>query len=112
VPRSELFTEWLLGPLEDGVREPHALTVSTAGADDRPTAWTLLLKGVGPEGRRFASGGDSFKARDLTQRPFAAPTFRWSLLGRRPQPLMDGPHSSNAVGGTTATGLAACSRTA
>jgi pyridoxamine 5'-phosphate oxidase len=44
----------------------------------------LILKGVGPKDRRFASDGDSVKARDLTQRPFAAPTFHWSLLGRRP----------------------------
>ncbi|MCX4815745.1 pyridoxal 5'-phosphate synthase [Streptomyces sp. NBC_01239] len=80
---AELFTEWLLGALEAGVREPHAMTVSTAGADGSPTARTLILKGVGPDGWRFASDGGSVKARDLAQRPFAALTFYWSPLARQ-----------------------------
>ncbi|MFJ9377035.1 pyridoxal 5'-phosphate synthase [Streptomyces sp. NPDC101455] len=80
---SELFAEWLLGALEAGVREPHAMTVSTAGADGNPTARTLILKGVGPDGWRFASDGGSVKARDLAQRPFAALTFYWSPLARQ-----------------------------
>ncbi|WP_328685356.1 pyridoxal 5'-phosphate synthase [Streptomyces sp. NBC_01261] len=80
---SELFTEWLLGALEAGVREPHAMTVSTAGADGNPTARTLILKGIGPDGWRFASDGGSVKARDLAQRPFAALTFYWSPLARQ-----------------------------
>ncbi|MFJ3897359.1 pyridoxal 5'-phosphate synthase [Streptomyces sp. NPDC090083] len=80
---SELFTEWLLGALEAGVREPHAMTVSTAGADGNPTARTLILKGVGPGGWRFASDGGSVKARDLARRPFAALTFYWSPLARQ-----------------------------
>ncbi|MEV6538038.1 pyridoxal 5'-phosphate synthase [Streptomyces sp. NPDC051665] len=80
---SELFTEWLLGALEAGVREPHAMTVSTAGPDGNPTARTLILKGVGPDGWRFASDGGSVKARDLAQRPFAALTFYWSPLARQ-----------------------------
>ena len=80
---SELFTEWLLGALEAGVREPHAMMVSTAGADGNPTARTLILKGVGPDGWRFASDGGSVKARDLAQRPFAALTFYWPPLARQ-----------------------------
>ena len=80
---AELFKEWLLGALEAGVREPHAMTVSTAGADGNPTARTLILKGVGPDGWRFASDGGSVKARDLAQRPFAALTFYWSPLARQ-----------------------------
>ncbi|MFI6464166.1 hypothetical protein [Streptomyces sp. NPDC050528] len=39
------FTEWLPGALEAGVREPHAMTVSTVVADGNPTARTLILKG-------------------------------------------------------------------
>ncbi|MFG2373250.1 pyridoxal 5'-phosphate synthase [Streptomyces sp. NPDC048504] len=80
---SELFTEWLLGALEAGVREPQAMTVSTAGADGNPSARTLILKGVGPDGWRFASDGGSVKARDLAQQPFAALTFYWSPLARQ-----------------------------
>jgi pyridoxamine 5'-phosphate oxidase len=80
---SELFTEWLLGAVEAGVREPHAMTVSTAGADGNPTARTLILKGVGPEGWQFASDGGSVKARDLAERPFAALTFYWPQQARQ-----------------------------
>ncbi|MER7975194.1 MULTISPECIES: pyridoxal 5'-phosphate synthase [unclassified Streptomyces] len=80
---AELFTEWLLGAVAAGVREPHAMTVSTAGADGDPTARTLILKGVGPDGFRFASDGGSVKARDLAARPFAALTFYWAPLARQ-----------------------------
>src|SRR3954471_21044958 len=72
---SALFAEWLLGAVAAGVREPHAMTVSTAGADGDPTARVLILKGVGPDGWQFASDGGSVKARDLAERPYAALTF-------------------------------------
>ncbi|MEU6255743.1 pyridoxamine 5'-phosphate oxidase family protein [Streptomyces sp. NPDC047043] len=71
----ELFTEWLITAAEAGAREPHAMTLSTAGADGNPTARTLILKGVGPDSWQFASDGGSTKGRDLAARPFAALTF-------------------------------------
>jgi len=79
----ELFTEWLPAAVEAGVREPHAMTLSTAGADGNPSARTLILKGVGPEGWQFASDGGSVKGHDLAERPFAALTFYWSPLARQ-----------------------------
>ncbi|MFC4469650.1 pyridoxal 5'-phosphate synthase [Streptomyces xiangluensis] len=80
---SALFTEWLLAAVDAGVREPHAMTLSTAGADGNPTARTLILKGIGPDGWQFASDGGSVKARDLAVRPFAALTFYWPQLARQ-----------------------------
>nr|WP_190035849.1 pyridoxal 5'-phosphate synthase [Streptomyces fructofermentans] len=80
---TELFTEWLLAAVRAGVREPHAMTLSTAGADGNPTARTLILKGLGPEGWQFASDGGSVKGRDLAERPYAALTFYWSRLARQ-----------------------------
>ncbi|MFE7242236.1 hypothetical protein [Streptomyces sp. NPDC057582] len=36
---AELYTEWLLHALDAGVREPHAMTLATAGAaETRPRA--------------------------------------------------------------------------
>ncbi|MCX4537334.1 hypothetical protein OHA79_05920 [Streptomyces sp. NBC_00841] len=36
---TELYTEWLLHALDAGVREPHAMTLATAGAaETRPRA--------------------------------------------------------------------------
>ncbi|MEV6486611.1 pyridoxamine 5'-phosphate oxidase family protein [Streptomyces sp. NPDC051576] len=65
------------------MREPYAMTDSSARADGNPTARTLILKGVGPDGWRFASDAGSVKARDPAQRPFAALPFYWSSLARQ-----------------------------
>lgn len=80
---AELFREWLLGALDAGVREPHAMTLSTAGADGNPQARVLILKAVTADGWQFASDGGSVKAHDLTERPYAALTFYWPPLARQ-----------------------------
>ncbi|MGW1707897.1 pyridoxine/pyridoxamine 5'-phosphate oxidase [Streptomyces sp. NPDC002206] len=82
-PPEELFTEWLLHALDSGVREPHAMTLSTAGADGNPTARTPILKNVSAQGRQFASDAGSVKGRDLADRPFAALTFHWPQSARQ-----------------------------
>ncbi|WP_307814167.1 pyridoxal 5'-phosphate synthase [Streptomyces sp. N35] len=79
----ELFTEWLLHALDSGVRVPHAMTLSTAGADGDPTARVLILKNVDAEGWQFASDSGGVKGRDLAERPFAALTFYWPELARQ-----------------------------
>ncbi|MFJ7300293.1 pyridoxal 5'-phosphate synthase [Streptomyces sp. NPDC099088] len=79
----ELFTEWLLKAFSAGVQEPHAMTLATADAGGDPTARVLILKGVGPEGRQFASDACSLKGRDLAARPYAALTFYWAPLARQ-----------------------------
>ncbi|MBC9715018.1 pyridoxal 5'-phosphate synthase [Streptomyces sp. TRM66268-LWL] len=79
----ELFTEWLLHALDAGVREPHAMTLSTAGADGNPTARVLILKNVDAEGWQFASDSGGVKGRDLAERPYAALTFYWPQLARQ-----------------------------
>ncbi|MFD7551176.1 pyridoxal 5'-phosphate synthase [Streptomyces sp. NPDC059816] len=79
----ELFTRWLRHAIRAGVREPHAMTVSTADSDGRPAARMLILKDVGPEGWRFASEAGSPKGRQLAARPHAALTFYWSSLARQ-----------------------------
>lgn len=79
----DLFTDWLLAALRDGVREPHAMTLSTVGADGAPTARVLILKDVSREGWRFASGAGSRKGRDLAAHPAAALTFYWPQSARQ-----------------------------
>ncbi|MFE6892523.1 pyridoxal 5'-phosphate synthase [Streptomyces sp. NPDC057694] len=79
----ELFADWLLGAVEAGVREPHAMTLSTAGEDGNPQARVLILKAVTAGGWQFASDGGSVKARDLAERPYAALTFYWPSLARQ-----------------------------
>ncbi|WP_308012146.1 pyridoxine/pyridoxamine 5'-phosphate oxidase [Actinacidiphila acidipaludis] len=79
----DLFAEWLLAAVREGVREPHAMTVSTVGEDGTPTARVLILKNVSHQGWQFASGASSRKARDLAFRPSAALTFYWPQLARQ-----------------------------
>ena len=79
----DLFTEWLLTAVREGVRVPHAMTLSTAGPEGDPTARVLILKNLSREGWQFASGSGSRKGRDLAARPAAALTFFWPQLARQ-----------------------------
>lgn len=78
-----LFENWLLAAVRAGVREPHAMTLSTADAGGDPSARVLILKDVGPDGWQFASDAGSPKGRDLAKRPYAALTFYWPPLARQ-----------------------------
>ncbi|WP_333769076.1 pyridoxine/pyridoxamine 5'-phosphate oxidase [Streptomyces sp. IBSBF 2435] len=79
----ELFIDWLLAAVRTGVREPHAMTLSTVGADGNPSARVLIVKDVSPDGWHFAADAGSRKGRELTARPAAALTFYWSALARQ-----------------------------
>jgi pyridoxamine 5'-phosphate oxidase len=79
----ELFVEWLAAALDAGVREPHAMTVSTIGSHSTPDARMLILKNVDARGWQFAAHADSPKGRDLAATPTAALTFYWPLQARQ-----------------------------
>lgn len=44
-----LFVEWLYAAVEAGVREPHAMTLSTLGTDGMPAGRVLVLKNIDEE---------------------------------------------------------------
>jgi pyridoxamine 5'-phosphate oxidase len=69
------FRRWLDEALAAGVREPHAMTVSTLDADGLPAARTLILKNVDETGWQFASRKGQVVA--------AALTFYWAPQGRQ-----------------------------
>ncbi|WP_329129340.1 pyridoxal 5'-phosphate synthase [Streptomyces sp. NBC_01476] len=79
----ELFIDWLLEAIHGGVREPHAMTVSTTGADGHPAARVLICKNVSAEGWQFAADAGSRKGAELAAHPEAALTFYWSPLARQ-----------------------------
>ncbi|WP_125623446.1 pyridoxal 5'-phosphate synthase [Streptomyces sp. WAC 00631] len=79
----ELFTGWLLEAIRAGVPEPHAMTLSTAGADGVPSARVLILKNADAAGWQFAAHARSPKGRELAQRPYAALTFYWQPQARQ-----------------------------
>jgi pyridoxamine 5'-phosphate oxidase len=79
----DLFTDWLRSAIAAGVREPHAMTLSTVDPEGNPAARVLILKNVDAEGWEFAVHADSPKGRDLAAHGRAALTFYWSSQARQ-----------------------------
>lgn len=78
-----LFLTWLTAAIDAGVREPHAMTLSTTDLNGQPDARVLILKDLDAHGWWFASSSVSPKGRQLTQCPAAALTFHWPDMGRQ-----------------------------
>jgi pyridoxamine 5'-phosphate oxidase len=68
--------------------EPTAMTLATATPDGRPTARTVLLKGLDERGAVFYTNTLSRKGRDLESNPRAALCFYWQPLAT--QVLVEG----------------------
>lgn len=77
------FRRWLAEAVAAGALEPTAMTVATADVDGRPSARTMLLKGLDDRGFLFFTNYDSRKARELAVNPRAALVFRWLEMGRQ-----------------------------
>ena len=60
--------------------DPTAMTLATAGADGRPSARMVLLKGVDEHGFVFYTNLRSRKGRELSANPRAALCFYWPPL--------------------------------
>ncbi|MDT5078758.1 MAG: pyridoxamine 5-phosphate oxidase [Mycobacterium sp.] len=78
-----LFAEWFRAAIQACVAEPHAMTLSTVGADGHPDARVLILKDVDDAGWHFAVSSASKKGADLSSNPVAALTFYWPQLVRQ-----------------------------
>lgn len=70
--------------------EPSAMTLATVGDDGRPSARTVLLKGVDERGFVFYSNYDSRKGRQLAAHPRAALLFHWKLIREGIQVKVEG----------------------
>jgi pyridoxamine 5'-phosphate oxidase len=57
--------------------DPNAMMLATVDAAGRPSARTVLLKGVDERGFVFFTNHDSRKGRELAGNPHAALTFYW-----------------------------------
>ena len=79
----ELFAQWFDDALAAGVGAPHAATLSTADAEGRVHARTLVIKDVTADGWWFAGHASSPKGRALAENPHAALTVFWRDLGRQ-----------------------------
>jgi pyridoxamine 5'-phosphate oxidase len=77
------FRTWFDEAVADGVREPDAMTVATAGRDAAPSARTVALRGLDERGFAFYTNYRSPKARDLDENPRAAIVFHWREVERQ-----------------------------
>jgi pyridoxamine 5'-phosphate oxidase len=77
------FERWFQEAEAAKLVEPNAMTLATVGADGRPSARTVLLKGVDGRGFVFYSNYESRKGRELANIPRAALVFPWLALERQ-----------------------------
>jgi pyridoxamine 5'-phosphate oxidase len=85
----ELFAEWFEAAKAAGLELPEAMTLATADESGRPSARTVLLKGVDERGFTFFTNYESRKGRELARNPRAALVFHWAQEPRR-QVLVSG----------------------
>lgn len=79
----ELFVEWLNLAIDQGIKEPHAMTISTVDSDGFPDARVLILKNINDQGWYFASSSKARKGEQIKLQPKVSLTFYWPLLGRQ-----------------------------
>lgn len=78
----EQFSRWMDEVLAAEVLEPTAMTLATVSADGRPSARTVLLKGI-DTGFVFYTNYTSRKGMDLAANPYASLLFFWPDLQRQ-----------------------------
>lgn len=77
------FERWFSQALAAQLPEPNAMTLATATPEGRPSARTVLIKGVDARGFVFFTNYDSRKGRELAANPWAALVFYWAELERQ-----------------------------
>ncbi|WP_031177750.1 pyridoxamine 5'-phosphate oxidase [Streptomyces sp. NRRL B-3253] len=79
----EQFAHWFAEAARDGLYEPNAMIVSTAGADGAPDSRTVLLKQYDRRGFVFYTNHHSRKGTQLAENPQVALLFPWHPLARQ-----------------------------
>lgn len=77
------FDKWFQEAEAAKLIEPNAMTLATTGPDGRPSARTVLLKGIDGRGFVFFTNYESRKGRELTNIPRATLLFPWLALERQ-----------------------------
>ncbi len=70
--------------------EPTAMTVATVGKGGRPSARTVLLKGIDARGFVFFTNFTSRKGQQLAANPQAALLFHWKMIREGVQVKIEG----------------------
>jgi pyridoxamine 5'-phosphate oxidase len=77
------FERWLADAVSAGLAEPNAMVLATVDGAGRPSARTVLLKGVDERGFVFYTNQQSRKADDLAANPRCALVFPWHAMERQ-----------------------------
>ena len=78
-----LFNRWLQEAIDAEIDEPTAVIVSTVSPDGKPSARTVLLKGLHDGKFIFYTNYDSRKGKQLAQNPNISLSFVWHALERQ-----------------------------
>ena len=84
----ETLRRWLEEARQTDLLNPEAMTLATVDPDGRPSARTVLLKGLDERGAVFYTSRISRKGRALEANPVAALLFYWDR--RRRQACVEG----------------------
>lgn len=79
----EQFTGWLADAVAGGETEANAMVLSTADARGRPSARTVLLKGVDERGFVLYTNFASRKGREAAENPYGSLVFPWLVVQRQ-----------------------------
>ena len=82
------FEKWFQEAEAAKIPEPNAMTLATATREGRPSARTVLLKGLDGRGFVFYSNYESRKGRELDANPQVTLVFPWVAIER--QVLIEG----------------------
>jgi pyridoxamine 5'-phosphate oxidase len=77
------FHRWMTEAEGSEPSDPNAMTVVTVGSGGKPSARTILLKGVDPRGFVFFTNTQSRKGHELRENQSIALLFYWKSLGRQ-----------------------------
>ena len=77
------FQRWLGDAEAAGITEPNAMVFGTADAEGRPSARTVLLKGLDARGLTLYTNLGSRKGREALANPAASLVFPWVDLQRQ-----------------------------
>ena len=77
------FEIWWLQAVESKIEEPNAMTLATSTVAGKPSARTVLLKGINEKGFLFFTNYASRKGKEIEENPFVSLLFFWKELERQ-----------------------------
>jgi pyridoxamine 5'-phosphate oxidase len=80
---TDQFALWFSDAAAARIAEPNAMTVSTVGANGRPSSRVVLLKAFDSRGFSFFTNLASRKAQELAASPWAALALLWKEIERQ-----------------------------